>query len=315
MLTSSDASRSQSVEPSSARQCDLSIVVGSVNSARSIARCVASLEAACDGIDAEVIVVDASRDGTLDRIGDARVTVRRMPPGTLTPRLWSKGYLSARGRVVAFTTGHLAVGSEWARALLREIAGGAAGAGGPLALAPTSGPVDWAVFYLRYSAFLETGRDVDNLPEIPGDNAAYSGDLLRAHVDTFADGFWEVDFHRRLRGHDPAARLAFVSDAVAEFGPSDSLMNFARQRFAHGQHFGAWRVTVANRAALLVVAAMPLVPLVLLVRIARRVLRHPSHRRRFVGALPALAVLSAAWAVGEAWGALRASVTPPTRSR
>jgi glycosyltransferase involved in cell wall biosynthesis len=285
----------------------ISIIVGSVNSARSIARSLASLELSCKGLDAEILVVDASTDDTVARIAQAgtAASVRQLPPGTLTPRLWSTGLAMSRGEVVAFTTGHFAVSEGWARALLAGIARGDTGVAGCLSLSASSGPVDWAVFYLRYSAFLEAGASAaENVAEIPGDNAAYRRDALDRHAASFADGFWEVDFHNRIRAEDPNARLSFVAGADARFGPSDTLAAFARQRFAHGCHFGAWRVRTRARAPWLIVAAAPIVPLVLMARIARRVLRQPRHRARFAASLPALVVLATAWAAGELWGAV-----------
>ena len=285
---------------------EISIVVGSVNSARSIARTLSALGGACHGLNAEIVVVDASTDGTTARIeAGLPVVVRSLEPGTLTPKLWSTGFALSRGRVVAFTTGHCLVGEGWARALLAAIEGGAAGAAGCIDLDPESDPVDWAVFYLRYSAFIGAGaRDVETSPEIPGDNAAYAREALDRHASSFADGFWEVDFHRRLRAEDAATRLVFVPGAQARFGPSDSFASLARQRFSHGRHSGAWRTTTGVRSAWQIVLAAPLVPALLTLRIARRVLPRAAHRMRFVRSLPAMLGLAAAWAAGEAWGAL-----------
>jgi len=285
----------------------LSVVVGSVNARHSIAESLAALQRACDGLDAEVIVVDASNDGTFEAIGAAgsKVCLSRHEPGTLTPRLWSTGLALSSGRVVAFTTAHFLVERSWARALLSGIEAGATGASGFLALAKGTGPVDWAIFYLRYSAFLgRDGADIGAVDEIPGDNAAYRRDALDRHAASFSEGFWEVEFHRLIRPE--GARLTFVRGAEAGFRPSASLISFARQRFGHGCHFGAWRVKMRIRRPWQIAAAAPLVPILLTARIARRVLGRRSERGRFLVALPALLVLAAAWAAGEALGALTA---------
>ena len=211
----------------------------------------------------------------------------------------------SRGRVVAFTTGHCVVSEGWARALIAGIETGATGVAGSLMLSRESDLADWALFYLRYSAFLGAGeRDTELAREIPGDNAAYRRDALERHASSFADGFWEVDFHRRVRLEDEGARLAFVPGAQVQFGPSASLVSLVRQRFAHGCHSGAWRVSSGVRSAWQIAIAAPLVPFVLAARIARRVLPRPTHRARFFIALPVVFAMAAAWAAGEAWGAL-----------
>ena len=286
----------------------LTVVVACIDARRTVAACLRSIASACNGLDAEVVVVDASTDGTAEVVRQAGVPVRLMgkQSGTLTPALWAAGLAVARGQVVAFTIGQCRVGAGWAGALLAGLESGATGAGGAITLADEAGPVDWALFYLRYSAFLGAGeRGVEQAVEIPGDNAAYRRDALQRHESSFADGFWEVDFHRRLRSE--GARLVFVPGAEAHFGPAAALLSLARQRFLHGRHSGSWRVTTGVRSSWQAVAAAPLVPFLLAFRIARRVLPRRADRMRFLSSLPALFLLASAWAAGEAWGAVAAA--------
>jgi hypothetical protein len=291
--------------------CALSVVVACTEAARSIEACLGSLDVACAGVDAEVIVLDASRDETADRAQRVHKNARvvRFPPGTLTPQLWANGYAASRGRVVAFTTGHCIASPSWARAMLDGIEAGATGVGGPFDLAPGTSLTDWAVFYLRYSVFLQATPGRGAVPEIAGDNAAYRRDALDRHAASFGEGFWEVDFHRRV--HAEGGTLALVPDAAVRFGRSFPFAAIFRQRFAHGRHFGAGRVAAGERTAWQVVLAAPLVPFVLVRRIAARVLPHPRHRRRFVLALPVSLALAVAWSAGEAWGALTGAGVRP----
>jgi hypothetical protein len=293
--------------PRQPNSCALSIIVASIDSSRTIDRALAALERSTAGVDAEIIVVDASTDNTAARVRASRPEqrIREFKRGTLVPHLWAAGFATSCGQVVAFTVGQCVVSESWASAVLSGIDRGAVGVSGSLALSPDSGVVDWALFYLRYSAFLGCGvNEVEPAREIPGDNAAYRRDALERHATSFADGFWEVDFHRRLRAEDPDTQLAFVRGASVDLGPSTSLASLVRQRFAHGCHSGAWRVQTGVRAAWQVIAAAPVVPFILITRMSRRVFSRPEHRWRFVAALPALLVLAASWAAGEAWGAL-----------
>ena len=282
----------------------LSVIVACTEAARSIEACLDALSRACAGIDAEILVADASRDDTAERAQRLQRNgcVVRFPPGTLAPQLWAYGYAASTGRVVAFTTGHCIVPPGWARAMLDGIEAGATGVGGAFELAPGTSVIDWAVFYLRYSAFLQATPPRGGITEIAGDNAAYRRDALDRHAATFAGGFWEVDFHHHIRAEGGSLRL--VAGATVAFGPSFPFREIVRQRFAHGRHFGASRVASGARAAWQVVLAAPLVPLVLARRIAARVLPHPRHRARFALALPVVLALAAAWSAGEAWGAV-----------
>src|SRR5260221_9889823 len=113
---------------------ELSVVIGSVDAERAIRACIASVVESCRGIDTEIILVDASSDGTADsaRIDFPDVQVIEMPPGTLVPRLWSEGISGARGEKIALLTAHCEVDPSWARELAAAIDAGAAGAGGPI---------------------------------------------------------------------------------------------------------------------------------------------------------------------------------------
>jgi hypothetical protein len=180
-------------------------------------------------------------------------------------------------------------------------------------LASAARPLDAAVYYLRYSAFMPSilgqGRTTG---ELAGDNAAYDRRWLDRYADSLADGFWEFDFHRAVRAN--SGWLVAVPEARVEFGRSFPASTIVRHRFAHASHFGAGRVRNGSRSALHMALASPLVPAVLLGRAATRAFRSGGHMARFVTAAPWFAVLAAAWAAGEAWGALRAPAVKTRRS-
>ncbi|MEO6529195.1 MAG: glycosyltransferase [Gemmatimonadaceae bacterium] len=289
--------------------CELSVVVGSVDAAGTLRDCLDSLRAACDGIDAEILVVDASHDdGAAAICGDfPEVRLSTLPHGTLVPVLWGAGLRAARGSVVAFSIGQCVVDPGWARAMLDGIAGGAAGVGGRLDLRKGSSATVRATFYLRYSAWL--AATLGPAHEIAGDNAAYDHDSLRAAQDRLATGFWEVDVHARFR--ELGKHLTLHPDATARFGGDFRLGTMAALRFAHGRHSGAFRVSQGIRTKWQMVLGAPLVPGILLARVARRVAAVPSHWSGFLSAIGAFLVLATAWAAGEAIGALTA--TPKMR--
>ena len=283
--------------------CELSVIVGSLDAAASLGECLEALAASCAGIDAEILVVDASDD---DSAEVARtfpgVKVSRHPIGTLVPALWGAGLREARGRVVAFTIAQCRVDAAWARALLDGIATGAAGVGGRLSVRRGTGATGRATFYLRYSAWLS----IPDGPaaEIAGDNAAYEHGALRSVRDSAGGPFWEVEAHARFR---QLGRVLVVHPgATAWFTDETPLGTMAARRFAHGRHSGEFRVRSGIRTRWQMVLGAPLVPLVLLVRVGRRVVRAPSHIAGFVSSLGAFVVLATAWAAGEAIGGFTA---------
>lgn len=283
----------------------MSVIVASLDSSRSIARCLDALTESCRDLNPEVIVVQAGHEPVLDRALAAYPEIRlvSLPADTLTPQLWSAGLALSTGTVAALTTGHCFVARNWASDLLRAIEGGAAAAGGPLRLHPDATAVDAAIFFLRYSAFIE-GREDGPVADLAGDNSAYRRDMIPPSSWAIDTGFWELEVNRAIRSS--GGSLAWVDSAVADFGMSFRLDSICRHRFAHGRLFGKARVRDGAASRLRIVLGSPLVPFVLAFRAATRVARIPSYRMRFVTALPSLLLIAGFWAAGEAVGALEA---------
>ena len=280
------------------------MIVGSLDAAGTIRDCLTALQAACSGIDAEIIVADASADESAriarESLPDGRVL--SLPEGTLVPSLWGAGLREARGRVVAFTIAQCVVDRGWARALLDGIRSGAAGVGGRLAVRQGMSATGRATFYLRYSAWLSVADGPAE--EIAGDNAAYDHEALRSVREVNGGPFWEVEAHARFRV--AGLRLVVHPGATAWFTDRTPLGTMAARRFTHGRHSGAFRVQSGIRTRWQMVLGAPLVPFILLVRVARRVARAPGHVAGFATSLGAFLVLAVAWAAGEAIGGFTA---------
>lgn len=230
------------------------------------------------------------------------------PAASLAPELWGLGLLAAKGEVVAFTIDQCTVQDGWARALLAGIAHGDAGVGGRLTLADDASSTGRALYFLRYSTFLGEENGIRReTRQIAGDNAAYRRDVLMRY-GPYSHGFWEIEAHHRLLADGKT--LALVPGTAAAFGGSPSLLLIMRLRFAHGRHFGAWRVRVGGRAPWQIALASPLVPFVFLLRTARRVAGFPGSLFRLAGCAGPFLALAAAWAAGEAVGALAGSAAP-----
>lgn len=283
---------------------ELSVIVGCLDGASTIRDCLTALQAACAGIDAEILVADASADDSarIARESLPQAHVLSLPVGTLVPSLWGAALREAQGRVVAFTIAQCVVDPGWARALLDGIRSGATGVGGRLGVRSGTSATGRATFYLRYSAWLSVPDGPAE--EIPGDNAAYDHEALRSVRDSSGAPFWEVEAHARFRA--AGRRLVVHPGATAWFADDTALGTMAARRFAHGRHSGSFRVRSGIRTRWQMVLGAPLVPFVLLVRVATRVARAPGHMAGFASSVGAFLVLAAAWAAGEAIGGFTA---------
>lgn len=280
------------------------MVVACVDQADSLDRCLASLQATCAGIKTEVIVVSAAEGPHARDISSRYSSVRflGMPPDSLVPRLWSEGISASLGPIVALTISECSANSGWVPAMINAIADGAAAAGGPISLTPNASIFEAAVFFLRYSAFLS---DVpSSTQQIAGDNCAYSRESLESGGWSRDSGFWEYDVNKILR--EAGKTISWVPLAIMQFGDAGSVMSTARRRFTHGRLFGASR-TERGESSLGIAVASPFVPFVLFARATNRVWPHRQYRSKLIRSLPAFAMLSAAWALGEAVGAIGGS--------
>jgi hypothetical protein len=287
-----------STDPGSARR--VAVVLAAVDARDTVAASVARfLEQV--GERGEVVLVDASRDGTADVAEQLfpRLHVIRHAPGRLVPELWTAGLVATRAPLVAFSTAQMVPSAGWLAALDDRLEQtGAAAVGGAIEPAGGLSPSDRALYLLRYVRYL---RPIAEEVEPPGDNALYRRSALADLESAWERGFWEVEVHRRLRERGEA--LAMAQEAVVEFVGGSRLGEAVRQRGRHARHYGASRAARMGFAQRLArSAATPIVPAVLLQRIGTALGRRGQSLRPWLPALPPLAVLLAAWSCGEAAG-------------
>jgi hypothetical protein len=176
----------------------------------------------------------------------------------------------------------------------------AAAIGGVLELGSGGDPADWALGFLRYSAYLPPGRPGPTA-EVAADNAVYRRDALEQYPETWRDGFWETTVHAQFRQHG----LAILLDPrmLVTHHRSLSPLAFSRQRFAHGRAFGAERFGRAPAAVrMLRAAAAPIAGAVLAGRVGARVFARRRHRLRLLASLPVIGWFVACWIAGETTG-------------
>jgi hypothetical protein len=219
----------------------------------------------------------------------------------LIPNLWAKGMAAARGEIVAITIGHFVPASDWIeqiRQAHRRL--DSAGIGGAIDPPRGSSTADRATYFLRYSKYIEYERE-QRVTDIAGDNASYKRETITAHWESIREGFWEPEFHRLVLAAGQS--LSFVPAIRVTQRTSFGIRRFCAQRFNHGKHFGRDRMRgkplIVRLAA---VVAGPLVPVVIMAKIARRIIRKPSYLGPFLTSLPVLSIFVVCWALGETWG-------------
>lgn len=287
---------------------DFSVIVAEAPGWTDMAPTLASVERACAGLAAEVLVVRPAGGAALPHSDTLSLRELAVGRDTLVPERWGTGVAAAQAPCFGCLTTEFVVHPDWARALLEAVADGAAGAAGAIDLAPGSGIAATGVYLVRFSAYQPGRRSRDEREtNIPGDTAVYRRTDVLAHPDLLAQGFFEAEFHTRFNA--AGQPLMNLRRTLATFASQRSLRASLLLRFRHAVEFGATRVLRHHHNRWLLIASSPLVPVVLVARIARRATGDRQSVTRFVRGAPVVVLMSIAWAAGEAAGAFRSRAT------
>jgi hypothetical protein len=276
----------------------MSVVVASKVGKPFIDFCLQSLEAKAVG--AEVIVVVAgAREYAHTLTADypwARVI--HSTGVTQVPALRRLGVQEARSAFVAIIEEHCSAAPDWLANAIRALESGRYGAvGGPVGDDGYRRLRDWVVYFLEYHGALPpaVSGETDNLNDA---NIAYQRSLLLDHIDLLDDGYWPMTLHPTLIAKG-VKMLSAPGMIVHHRGPFD-FGYYLRQRFLFSRAYAGVRAQkqpVWRRLAYVVLA--PLVPFMMLARIARIVLRKGRRIPQFVATLPLLSVALVVMVAGE----------------
>jgi hypothetical protein len=285
----------------SQKAIEISVVVAVPEDGPILGSCLAGLEIQISGIAAEILVVDGTKSGTVagGSPGSA-MRILRLPAQPEVPMLWQAGIDASRGAIIALLVDSCIPGRDWVRQILRAHEADCAVIGGAIDLAPTLGTVDSAIYFCRYSPYMPPFA-ATFLDDLPGNNCSYKRAALTGVQDEWADGFWETFVHRKMRaGRD---RLLCLPEILVHYVGSASGVSFLRGRFKHGCKFATRRAKELNRwQRTLHALVFPVVPFVMLFRIAKRIWERRRYRAKFLSCVPLLLIFLTAWSTGECVG-------------
>jgi glycosyltransferase involved in cell wall biosynthesis len=289
--------------PNNQERVQISVVVAAPDAGRNLSHCLEALKAQMISIGGEILVVDGSRTGsTIQWSDDEKGAIRiiRLPAGTDVPVLWQAGIDASRGRIIALLVDSCVPGPDWASQILRVHRAEWAVVGGAIDLAPTLSLVDSAIYFCRYSRYMPPFAP-HFLDDLPGNNCSYKRVALDGLQEEMVDGFWETFVHRKIRSRgdrllcDPAIQVCYI-------GPSSGT-SFFLFRFVHGRQFAGRQARGLSGGQRIVRALIsPVVPFLMLWRIAVGVWEKGRHRTLFLVCVPVLTAFLAAWSAGEFLG-------------
>ena len=290
----------------------LSVIIRVVGGGSALRRCLEHLVGQTAGQSVEIIVpydsiaqgvaglIPAFPQVTFVDMGVIQTNGRPVTAGEahlLFDRRTAQGLAVAQGEILALLEDYGAPAADWCAQIIEAhrlpygVIGGAVEQ-------EASGILNWVVYFLdfgRYALPLSEGSAA-YLTDV---NVSYKRPVLTAVKSLWAEKYNEVTVHWEL------ARQGVVlwqrpQIAVLQNRGRLRFLSLVQERFSWGRLFAVRRVReISLPARLAYSVGSPLIPFVLLGRIAQKVWGSGRHRIQFLRSLPAMVALALVWGTGE----------------
>jgi len=283
----------------------LSVIIASYNSEKTIAACLESLENQTTDKSFEIIVVDSSTDSTAELVEKRFPQVRlcRFPERRFCGGARNWGISVARGEIIAFIDADCQAEQNWVEEILKAHESPHPAIGGAIANANPESYIGWAAYFCEFSHWMP-GTQPRWLDDIAGANMSYKKEIFDKY-GSFIEGTYcsDTDFHWRI-GQD-AHRLRFVPSILVSHYNIDDLEEFLKHEFYHGRCFAQVRIQgqiFSRWKRLVYVTFLPLIPLRIFLKVAFNSIRNRIYFHQFLKASPLVVLGLIWWSMGEAVG-------------
>lgn len=267
-----------------------------------IEECLRALQAQAGIQEVEIIVVDCSPPGTAEHIRThfPDVKLLRFSERLSIPELRFIGIGKATGEIVAILAEHCVVHGNWLEELIRAHESGYPVVGGAIENGNVERILDWAVFLCEYSQVMPPIPNGET-NVLPGYNVSYTREILQSLHAATGKNSWEYFLHQELRNR--GIKFLAVPTLVVQHKKRSSFLHFLTQRFHFSRSFaGMRRNQVSNPMRIFLTLLSPLLPFLMIERIAQNVFQKKRYRKEFLQALPLLIFFMISYAAGECIG-------------
>jgi Glycosyl transferase family 2 len=284
----------------------ISVVIASVNGFPWIGACLAALTTQRGGIAYEILVLDRCgekvREEIRRRFSQPEIRVIPVEGYPSIPKLRAIGMDAARGRMIGILEDHCNVPPTWFQSIERAHRAGHRAIGSGVENGAVDRVIDWGVFFCEYAKFMPPVQGGTGV-EIPGNCAVYDREALDLVGPAIKQEVWESFIHKRLAEEG----VGFFCDPemTVEHKREFPFSYFMSQRYHYSRSFAGMRLNNAPLSRRLVYAvATPLLPPLLLWRMATTIRRKGRRTKEFLLAVPVISIFLLSWAWGELVGAL-----------
>jgi GT2 family glycosyltransferase len=280
---------------------EVSVVIAAIVGAKFLDECLGSLETQAKKTGAETIVVACGTAEFAGEIAERHPWVRviHRPERESVPTLRSHGVEAAQGRIIAIIEEHCVAAPDWLERALEAHSKGEYGAvGGPVAPQDYDRLRDWVVYFCEYNNQMPPWQDGETT-SLGSANIAYKREVLLRYKDLLHTGYWEAGLHWRMLADGIKFRSA-PKMVVYHCGPFN-FGYYLEQRFWFSRAFSSARGLTAAKK-LVYICLSPLLPVLLAVRMAQRVVKQNCHVGKFIQILPLLVPVLLVYVTGEVVG-------------
>ncbi|MCL4522698.1 MAG: glycosyltransferase [Acidobacteria bacterium] len=280
----------------------ISVVIASIVGPPFIDECVASVYAQKNAPEFEVIVVDCRGAENVGRLRQKFPQARfvELTQRETVPKLRRLGAEQARGEIVAIIEEHCLAKDDWLATIASSLTAEYVACGGPVFDNNFTRLRDWVTYFVEYNSSLPPWPD-GATTFLNGANLAYRREALLENLALLDHGYWEATLNPKLLGEGKKFRSVPTMTAYHR-GPFDYFY-YLRQRYLFSRAFSGARrgsLSAGQRAAYLVAA--PLVPFLLLARMAARVFGKKCRVGSFLASTPLIFPALCVYTVGEWMG-------------
>lgn len=232
-------------------------------------------------------------------------------PGAVSPaEMRAVAVAQTRAPIVALTEDHCVPAADWCARIVAAHRLPRAAIGGAIEKREPDDSLGWAVYFADYSRYM-LPLAAGAAPYLSDCNVSYKREALERVRHRWSTAFHETVVHAAL--HAAHEETWLDPSIVVHESRQLPLGDLLRDRYRHGRLFAALRSTELGRGRRLTMSAMALgLPVLSVGRIAARTVARRRAAGRLLASLPALVLLSAAWAAGECTG--YATGRPPNGS-
>lgn len=278
----------------------VSVVIASKVGAPFIDQCLGSIAPEVSRLGAEAIVVIADGATYASRIATQFPWTRVISePGLRRiPELRRRGVEAATGEFVAIIEEHCSAATDWLHAALAAHSSGEYGAvGGAISDYDYDRLRDWVVYFCEYNGAFPPAPEGETA-HLNDANIVYRRSILVDNLALLDDGYWPMTLHPTLRAKGVKMR-SVPGMVVYHRGPFD-FAYYLHQRFLFSKAFAGVRAQTQPLIwRLAYIVGAPLMPLMLLTRMAKEVVAKRRRIRQFVLTLPLTVPALVVFVAGE----------------